>query len=206
MNKYQDYSDSQLILLSKEQSQEAKDILFAKYHYIIDLTVKKYIVAAKKNGIEYKDLYQEALLGYTDAILKYDDKSSSLPTFISLCVDRRLQVVLRNAKALKNQLLLDSLSLDYTFNEDGVSLLDNLKDKNEEDPLNKLENTENYYELIKNINQILSKREYEVFMLLLKDFNYLEIAKILNIKPKQADNTIQRLRRKIKDLLKANKN
>ena len=76
----EDISDSELINLANEESEEAKEILFEKYQYIINLIIKKYITASKKYNVEYNDLYQEALVGFTDAINRYNDTSSSLPS------------------------------------------------------------------------------------------------------------------------------
>ena len=43
--------------------------------------------------------------------------------------------------------------------------------------------------------------EYEVYKLLISGFSYIDIAKILKKEPKQIDNTIQRLRTKVKELI-----
>ena len=61
------------------------------------------------------------------------------------------------------------------------------------------ETEKNRYEKIK---KELSQFEYEVFLYMMKDLNYNEIAKILDKSPKQIDNTMQRVRFKIKTILK----
>ena len=193
-----EYSDSELINLINEESEEAKDILFEKYQYIINIIVKKYILASKKYNMEYKDLYQEALLGYSDAIKRFNDESSSLPTFITLCVDRRLQVVIKKAARLKNKLLNDSLSLEYVSQIDNQPLIEMISDDNKNNPLYNLEDDENYDNLVQEITKELSESEKEVFYLMLKSYNYQEIAQILNKTPKQIDNTIQRIKTKAK--------
>lgn len=78
------------------------------------------------------------------------------------------------------------------------SLSDNLKN----DPLNNITNDENYKELLNNIKLSLSSQEYEVFKLMLNGKNYQDISKILDKNPKQIDNTIQRIKSKIKKILK----
>ena len=196
--KYKEYSDSELMCLIKEENQEAKDILYDKYQYIVKIIIKKYIMASKKLNIEYSDLYQEALLGYSDAIKRYNEDIASLPTFITLCVDRRLQVVLKKAGSLKNKLMSDSLSLEHIYNEDQQPLKEILSDKNQNNPLNNLEIDEDYFDLLESIRQNLSKSEYEVFSLMVKHYNYIDIANILSKTPKQIDNTIQRIKNKIK--------
>lgn len=196
-----DYTDSELLHLVKEESEEAKDILFEKYHYLIKVILKKYTMSAKILNIDYTDLYQEALLGFTDALNRYDDTSSSLRTFIALCVDRKLQTVLRNAQTLKNKVLNESLSLETPY-EENQPLMDILSDDNKNNPLIKVENAENFSQLLKQIKNTLSASEYEVFTLMANNYSTSDIASILNKENKQIDNASQRIKNKIKNILK----
>lgn len=199
---YKEYSDSELCSMICESDEEAKEILLKKYNYIIDLIIKKYIMASLKLGIEYNDLYQEALVGFTDALISYDEnKDASLKTFISLCVDRRLQKVLIKAKTKKNEIILQALSLDYQKNEEELPLKEIISDNSKNDPLYNITSNENYEELLRQIKSNLSNSEYEVFKMMLLNNNYLEISKILNKSPKQIDNTMQRIKSKIKKIL-----
>ena len=50
------------------------------------------------------------------------------------------------------------------------------------------------------VNKLLSKVELEVYKLMKDGINYKEIANILGKTPKQIDNTIQRIRIKLKKL------
>ena len=69
------------------------------------------------------------------------------------------------------------------------------------DPLNKLAEEQEYNELLIKIKGILSESEYEVFKLYSNGFDYQTIALITNKNSKQIDNTIQRLKHKIRDIL-----
>ena len=103
---YEDYKDEQLIGLMRESSEEAKDILFDKYRYIIDIEIKKYMSMASMLGYDYNDLYQDALVGFSEALNDYrEDKAAALSSFITLCVDRKLQVSIIKAGRLKNKLI-----------------------------------------------------------------------------------------------------
>ena len=103
--KYKDYNDHELIMMMRESSEEAKDILFDKYKYIIDIELKKYSNIANILGYDYNDLFQDALVGFSDAIVNYrDDKEASLPSFITLCVDRRLQYAIRSINNKKSRM------------------------------------------------------------------------------------------------------
>ena len=96
---------------------------------------------------------------------------------------------------------LSNLSLDYDYVTTGMQLKDIIKDENS-DPLIQFSDLENEEMLIKNIKKRLSAKEDEVFDLLLKGFNYKEISLTLDKSEKQIDNTIQRIRGKVRNLLK----
>lgn len=199
---YNDIDDGELLLMLHESSEDAKDILFDKYKYIIDVEIRKYTNVAKKLGYDLNDLYQDALVGFSDALVSYrDDKNSALSSFITLCVDRKLLASIIKAGRKKNQLLNDSLSLEYTYGSFASPLMDLLSDNSANDPLENILKEENLKELISEIESSLSKSEYEVYSLMVNGLKYDEIATLLNRSLKQVDNTIQRVRNKIKKIL-----
>lgn len=200
---YEDYSDSELYSLICESNEDAKDVLFMKYKYIIDIVIKKYAFSAMKFGFEYKDLYQEALVGFTDAMNSYqEDKNTSIATFITLCVERRLQNAIKKAGRIKNKILLESLSLDHVYDQYEIPLKEVISDNSIHDPLVNITKDEELDELLSFIEKSLSTSEYEVYKLLISGLSYHEIAKILGKQPKQIDNAIQRIKNKIKEILK----
>ena len=199
---YEDCSDSELFSMICEENEEAKDVIFKKYKYIIDFVIKKYAYSAMKYGFEYKDLYQEALVGFADAINSYrDDKNAALSTFINLCVDRRLQNTITKAGRIKNRILLESLSLDHVYEQYEIPLRDVISDNSVNDPLINIMKDEEFDELLKEIEKSLSESEYEVYKLLVSGLNYVKIAEVLSKNPKQIDNAIQRIKNKIKVIL-----
>lgn len=201
---YEEYTDGELYSMICEENEEAKDYLYMKYKYIIDIVIKKYAFSAMKFGFEYKDLYQEALVGFSDAIRSYkEDKNTSMATFITLCVDRKLQNTILKASRIKNKILLDSLSLDHVYEQYEIPLKEIISDNSENDPLNNIMKDEEFDELLRIIEKALSSNEYEVYKLLISGLSYQEIANVLGKTPKQVDNAIQRLKNKIKEVIKA---
>ena len=76
--------------------EEAKDIIYEQYKYIVDIMMRKYYNVALNLGIDLKDLEQEAYFAFSDAINSYrDDRNAKLQTFITLCIDRRIQKILK---------------------------------------------------------------------------------------------------------------
>ena len=160
------------------------------------------MTSANKYGLDYNDLIQEANVGFTDALNSYDEqKEASLKTFISLCIKRKLINAIRKAQTTKNKMQQASLSLDYDYDKNGLPLIDVIKDETA-DPLLKFSEQENEKVLLQKIKKELSKNEQKVFSYLLKGLNYKEIALLLDKTEKQIDNTIQRIRNKVRLLIK----
>lgn len=204
---YDDLNDSELYSMICENDDEAKEAVYLKYKYIIDIIIKKYALSAMKYGFEFKDLYQEALVGFTDAMLSYnDEKNTSMATFITLCVDRRLQNAIHKASRIKNKILLESLSLDHVYEQYELPLRDIISDKMVNDPLTNIAKDEQFDALVESIEHSLSSSEYEVYQLMINGLDYNEIAIVLNKNPKQIDNAIQRIKNKVKVILKSREN
>jgi len=199
---YSEYNDSELISLINESSEEAKDIIYEKYKYIIDINVRKYLIAANSFGIEYNDLYQDALVGFADALNSYKEEAkAALPTFITICVTRRLNNSILKASRLKNKIMVESLSLEHPYEQFKLPLKEILSDNNENNPLDSMTEEESLKELNDTIKEVLSESEYQVYELMISGLKYNDIALILEKEPKQIDNTIQRIKNKVKKIL-----
>lgn len=195
-----DISDNELLCLALEENEDAKNILYNRYSYIIDIITRKYQKLAYSLGIDLGDLRSEALYGFTSALINYkDNKNANLATFISICVNRNVLNLIRKFSTKKNKIYNDALSLDYFYDDLETTLEEYIS--NDKDPLSDLTNEEDYNELISNIKSTLSKFEYVVFTFLVNNYSYTDIAKILGKSTKQIDNTIQRIRNKIKSII-----
>lgn len=200
------YNDSELLMMMNENSEEAKDLLYDKYKYIVKIYVKKYKKMAYVLGMEIKDLNQEALVGFSDALISFNEHGKTkLATFISLCVERRIQSSLLKASRKKNIALNEALSLEHIYSEYNSSLADIISDNNENNPLTKMTRDEHYSILVKDILDSLSSNEKDVLYLMIDGFDYKEIATLLNVDSKSVDNTIQRIKNKVKSIIEINK-
>jgi len=70
--KYNEEDDTLLVDMICETNEEVRDSLYKKYEPTIKGVVKRYKNKALKIGLDFNDLVQEANLGFTDAINKYD--------------------------------------------------------------------------------------------------------------------------------------
>ena len=197
-----EYPDEELINLLNENSEEAANVLYDKYSYIVDVFYNKYKRSAYALSIDLKELKQEALVGFSNALATYDvSKAASLPTYITLCVERRMKGYIKKADTTKSKLMKEAYSLDTQFeDEDNLSLLDLIGDY-KTNPERTLEQKERLKEIQRKIDELLSPSEKEVYELMLNDINYLDIAEILHKSPKQIDNAIQRIRNKLREII-----
>ena len=92
--------------------------------------------------------------------------------------------------------------MEHVYESYASPLMDLLSDNNENDPLENILKEEKLQELIDNIANALSDAEYEVYTLMINGLKYDEIATLLDKNLKQVDNTIQRVKNKIKVILK----
>ncbi len=195
-----EYPDNELVNMVCEKSEDARDLLYDKYKYIVDIIYNKYLKSAYALSVDLNELKQEALLGFSDALVNYDqDKSASLPTFISICVERRINNYVKKADTQKYRMLKEAYSLDAPMS-DHSTLKEYIGDDST-DPGKTIEMEENILNLKKQIDVLLSPREKEVYELLINDFSYDDICTILKISQKQVYNTVARLREKIKSII-----
>ena len=192
-----EFQDNELISLVNEKNEDASDLLFEKYGYIADIIVNKYKKGAYYLSIDLNELKQEALVGFSDALVCYNQENdASLKTFITLCVERRVRNYIKANDTTKSKILKEAYSLDTPVYE-GVTLGDAIPSKTSS-PEDKMVEEESIKELRKKIDKTLSPFEKDVLELLINDFTEKDIASILNINIKQVYNCVAKIRKKLK--------
>ena len=193
--------EDELINLLLENNEEVKDELFTLHKDIIDIYIKKYKKYLDFYKIDYSDVYSECLLAFNYALNNYDyDKNTTLKTFISLCINRAIIKFIRNSKTNQGLFNSSALSLQYEYGNDKLPLIDLISDE-ESDPYFIHLNSENKKELDKLVSSSLSSFEYLIYNYMIEGKSYNEIALLTHKSIKQVDNTIQRIRTKLKKIL-----
>lgn len=203
---YRNFNDNELLSYISESNEEANTILFKKYEPLIMATAKKMYKYCKYSGLELNDLVQEGMLGLNLAINHYDEqKDTTFYTFAKKCIERKMISVIMGTKRLKHKILNESLSLEGTDGDGRVVGLEAFISDNKTDPELMIINNEEETELVYNIRKRLTDFEGQVFELKISDFNYREIAEILDKTPKAIDNALQRIKVKAKEELELRK-
>lgn len=204
MNKYNEYDDNYLASLICENDENVKNIIYDKYSYIIDIVIKKHAKVINYFQIDESEIRQEASYGFSDGLNCFSDaKGASLKTFLTICIERRVNKFLDKYTTQKSTFLKDTLSLDHEIKDSNIPLVDTIKDENVVDPLSSITNDETISEIYKYAKEQLSDFEYEVFNYMAKGLSYHTIAQILDKQPKQIDNTIQRIKSKMKRVIES---
>lgn len=110
-----EYNDNELLYLIKEGTEEALEILFAKYSFYIKLKIKEMYI--EKN--DYDDFFQEGLIALRTAINKFNEmNANSFFTFFDVILKRKFIDLLRKIKR-ENTHLSYGLAEEYLIDVSG---------------------------------------------------------------------------------------
>lgn len=201
---YKEYNDNELLYYVHENNEDAVEIVYKKYEPLIYNLASRVINYCQNSGVEINDLIQEGMLGLSKAIEQYQDtKDASFYTFAKTCIERKMISAAIAARRQKHKILNESLSIETT-DEDGNAIYENLLSDESNNPEKMLLNLETEKNILKNAEEVLTDFELQVFELKLNDFNYKEIAEILDRDVKAVDNALQRMKSKLKKQMNQN--
>lgn len=196
---YETKTDEELLLLFQNGETEVMDFLLEKY---------KYLVRRKANtmfllGGETEDLIQEGMIGLFKAIRDYrQDKDSSFATFASICVTRQIYKAVEAASRKKHGPLNSYVSLSVNDDSEVQNQVPYpLKASTLNDPENLLISQEEMEQFFEKVNQVLSPLERKTLRLHLLGNNYHQISEVLGKPEKSIDNALQRVKKKVNQLM-----
>ena len=194
-----EFSENELTSMICDNNEDVTDAIFDKYSYLVDVIVYKYEDTIKALKLDMEEVKQEAYYAFNDAIINYrDELAASFPTFISLCIRRKLWNRFKITTANKNLTYLNETSINNIFAK--TSDLEKFCDMKYNPE--KIVITNGYYEEIASkILVSLSPREKDVFKLCINGFSSKEISNILKLNIKTIYNTIGRIREKASSLI-----
>ncbi len=187
---YKDDTDEQLIQRIRDGETDIIDFLMEKYKHCVRSEANAMFLI----GGETEDLIQEGMIGLFKAIRDYDPgQESSFYSFARLCIRRQMYTAIKASNRQKNQPLNTYVPFADADGESGMELT--ADGSNPEEQVISREYTRVFME---RLNRELSRMEQEVLDLYLEGENYTKIAEILGKSPKSIDNTLQRIKKKVK--------
>ncbi len=187
--------DIELVLQAQEKDEDAKNYLYKKYHPLLEKKSYEIYKLLQNKGIDINDVYQEVLLIFEMAINEYDpEKDAGFYTFLNICLKNKNNNLIARHNNNKNKILNESISMESVENIDT-----NTASRKLEEEFLDVESTKELYSKIK---ESLTSQEYDVFCLKTDNIPIKEIAKRLNKDTKTIYNALQRIKLKIKDIIK----
>ena len=195
---YDKYNDYELLSYISECNEDATDILLKKYEPLIISTAKKMLKGMENFGLDINDLIQEGRLGLLNASETFiESKDTLFYTYAKTCIERKMYDLVKSSRRVKHKILNESISIDIDDKGEYKALDYLLKDETE-NPEQLLLNEEEKKELKNIINSKLNDFEIQVLELKLKGFENKEISEMLVCDYKKIDNTLQRIKQKLK--------
>ena len=194
--KYNNFSDEELIEKLRAGDTEIADYIMEKYKPL----VRKKTNAMYLIGGEPEDLIQEGMIGLFKAVRDYNpEKEVSFFAFAELCISRQLYSALEVSNRKKHIPLNTYVSFSSQEDSEGVHLEQMITEQTIS-PEQLLIEQEGKREFFDQLEEKLSPMEKKVLYLYLEGSSYTQIAEYMDKTPKSIDNTLQRIRGKIKTL------
>lgn len=196
--------DEELIHLIHQEDKHALDFLINKYRNFVQGKAQAYFLI----GADREDIVQEGMIGLYKAIRDYDkEKLSSFKAFAELCITRQIITAIKTATRQKHTPLNSYVSLDKPIfdEESDRTLIDVIAGSMSVDPEELLVNQEKLVDMEFKLSELLSGFEKQVLHLYLDGCSYQEISAKLDRHVKSVDNALQRVKRKLEQLIKENK-
>ena len=191
---YTNLSDEELIERLRTGENDIADYIMEKYKPL----VRKKTNAMYLIGGETEDLIQEGMMGLFKAVRDYDaEKNTSFFSFADLCITRQLYSTLEASNRKKHSPLNNYVSFSNQEESEGMNLEELLSGQSVS-PEQMLIEKEHKQEFFTRLEENLSTMEKKVLYLYLEGDTYTQIAEMLGKTPKSIDNTLQRIRGKVK--------
>ena len=194
-----EFSENELTSMICDNNEDVTNATFDKYSYLVDLIIHKYENTIKTLKLDIEEVKQEAYYAFNDAIINYrDELASSFPTFISLCIRRKLYNRFKIATANKNLTHLNETSINnITLKKSNLEKISDMK----YNPERIITINDNCEDLVNKILISLSPKEKDVFKLFINGFTTKDISMILKLNIKTIYNTVGRIREKTNSII-----
>lgn len=194
-------TDEEAIEAFEKGDMFALEHLMMKYKEIVKWKARSYYLI----GGDREDVIQEGMIGLYKAVLNFDIKRLCyFRSFADVCITRQIITAIKTATRKKHTPLNSYISLNKPIYEEtsNRTLLDVMVGNKINNPEELVISEEYLGNIKKNIEKVLSELELKVLILYLDGMTYEEIARETNRHVKSIDNALQRIKRKLKIVLK----
>ncbi len=202
-SEFKSMDENSILKLAKDGNSLATEYIIEKYKNFVKAKSRTYFLI----GADHEDIIQEGMIGLYKAIRDYSlDGGSSFRSFADLCITRQIITAIKTATRQKHQPLNSYISLNKpVYDEESENtLMESFFEKQHLDPEEIMINKERFDFMEVRLSQELSKYETDVLKGYLAGRSYHEIANKLNKPEKSIDNALQRIKKKIENLMKTN--
>lgn len=199
---YEQESDEVLIDRLRDGENMIMDYIMDKYKNLVRNKAKSMYIL----GADTEDLIQEGMIGLFKAVRDYDcGRDASFYTFADLCISRQMYTAVQASQRKKHWPLNSYVSLYGEQKEqegNNAEILNLLSAGLSSNPEEIFLDKERMEFLESQIDKELSGFENQVLDLYLTGMSYSQIAKVLGRDEKSTDNALQRIKTKVKKILK----
>lgn len=194
-NEYKNFTDKELVNLIKNGDLKAEKYLYARYSFVIKKVVSAFFIL----GGDKDDLFQEAMIGFINAVKSFNfETTNNFRSYAELCIRRQIISAIRKSRGYEKNLLNSSISIYECFSDNSEdNLIEKLEDLSCPNPENVIIKKEQMNNLREIQSKILSKFEQDVLVEYQSGKTYEEISIALDKDVKAIDNALQRIKLKI---------
>ena len=200
MAEFDKISDDELVAMAQSGDEDALEAILMRYKPLVHKKSQPYYLA----GGDDDDIVQEGLIGLYKAVVDFDkDKFPLFKVFAGVCIERRIISAVKKASRQKHTPLNSYISLSNSGydEEQGIALNEVIDSGRGENPEKILIERENISGLEGIINNMLSPMEMKVLLCHLNGKTYRETAGELRKDVKAVDNAMQRIKKKLENVV-----
>ncbi len=193
-------TDEELVEKIRKGDDNAENELFSRYKDLVVKISRGYFLV----GGDIEDIVQEGMIGLYKAVKGYSShKETTFKTFAVLCIKHQIQTAIRRANTNRNKPLSTAVSFQ-SFVSNANESLDYLPIELVFDttPAEKVIDKENFEKLKDTIKSTLNEQEIKVLISYLQGFSYKEISQSLGLSQKSIDNSLTRIKSKLRAKMK----
>lgn len=182
---------------AQDGDEEVIEKIYKQYNGLVYRTSRNFFL----KGGDFDDLVQEGYIGLMRAISYYDiNREVSFSTFADICIKRQMITAIKKYNIKKYRNLNEAIQND-NYSKKNEKIVYDIPSASFYSPEEILLGKELVRLLENYLKYNLSDLEKKVFYYLSKQLTYTEIAEKLNETPKRIDNTIQRIKKKMREYL-----